>query len=85
MHTRRHKTKGTRKVETGDLKKIAVKYTLSPTGSKTELANRLWKLRSHVMTLKHLKIVEDFLNMPKSKRFKGQRFHVLNNGNLQKI
>jgi len=85
MHTRRHKTKGTRKVETGDLKKIAVKYTLSPTGSKTELANRLWTLRRHVMTLKHLKTVESFLNKPSSKRFRGQRYSVRKNGNLQKL
>ena len=42
------------------LQKMATKYSVTKSGSKPQLALRLWKLRMHVMTLSDLKVIEDF-------------------------
>jgi len=64
------------------LQKLATKYTITKSGSKKQLALRLWKLERHVMTLGDLKIIEDFLNLPPAKRYKGTRYGTRKNGTL---
>lgn len=54
--------------------KLTGKYRVTKSGSRKQLALRLWKLRQHIMTLAELKTIEDYLKMPPSKRFNGQRF-----------
>jgi len=61
---------------------LAKKYEITKSGSKKEIATRLWKHRQHVMTLAELKHIEDFLKMPPSKRYKGSRYYTRKNGNL---
>ncbi len=63
------------------LQKFATKYGVTKSGSKPQLALRLWKLRMHVMTLSDLKVIEDFLELIPSKRYKGPRY-VKKNGDL---
>ena len=65
-----------------DFDKLIKKHKITKSGSKKEIATRLWKLRQHVMTLAELKLIEDFLKMPPSKRYKGSRYYTRKNGNL---
>ena len=64
------------------LQKFATKYGVTKSGSKPQVALRLWKLRMHVMTLSDLKVIEDFLELIPSKRYKGPRYSVKKNGDL---
>jgi len=64
------------------LQKFASKYGVTKSGSKPQVALRLWKLRMHVMTLSDLKVIEDFLELIPSKRYKGPRYSVKKNGDL---
>ena len=64
------------------LQKLAKKYEVTKSGSKSQLALRLWKLEKHVMTLSDLKIIEDFLNLSPSERYKGTRYGVRKDGTL---
>ena len=64
---------------------LVKKYRVTKSGSKKEVATRLWKLRQHVMTIAELKLVEDYLHsvkkMPLKKRYKGPRYYTRKNGN----
>lgn len=73
----------TRKVSTSTLQKLVKKYQVTRSGSKTAVALRLWKLHKHTMTLKHLKLIEDFLGVQPAKRYKGPRYYVQKNGTLK--
>ena len=64
------------------LQKLTQKYQVTKSGSKKQIALRLWKLRMHVMTLGDLKIVEDFLKLAPAKRYKGPRYGTRKNGSL---
>jgi hypothetical protein len=73
----------TRKVkDLSILQKLVKKYQVTKSGSKKEIALRLWKLEKHVMTLGDLKIVEDFLKLAPGKRYKGTRYGTRKNGKL---
>ena len=64
-----------------NLQKLVSKHRVTRSGSKKEVAERLWKLHHHTMSLTELKKIEDFLQLPPSKRYKGPRFYVRDNGN----
>jgi hypothetical protein len=49
------------KVKPEDLKKLALKYRVTTNGSKSELANRLVKLRGHVINKNDMQIIEPFI------------------------
>jgi hypothetical protein len=49
------------KVKTEYLKKLAVKYRVTTSGSKSDLANRLLKLRGHVMNKTDTQMIEPFI------------------------
>jgi len=66
----------TRKVSADTLQKLVKKYSVTKSGSKNEVALRLWKLRMHVMSVKDLKIVEDFLKLEPAKRYQGPRQYI---------
>ena len=68
-----------------NLQKMVKKYQVTKSGSKGQIALRLWKLRKHTMTLKNLKRIEDYLKIPPAKRYKGQRYYVKKDGNLVKV
>jgi len=61
------------------LQKLVKKYNVTKSGSKKEIALRLWKL---VMSIADLKIIEDFLKLPPAKRYKGTRYGIRKNGTL---
>jgi hypothetical protein len=64
------------------LQKLVKKYIVTKSGSNRELAKRLLSLRSHIMYKKDLKKVEDFLKLPKSKRYHGKRKIIKGSINL---
>jgi hypothetical protein len=70
----------TRKASMKTLQKLVSKYKVTRSVSTRTIAGRLWKLGNHVMTLKNLKRLENYLGLPPAKRFKGQRFYLRNNG-----
>jgi len=76
-------TRTTRKINMSmkNLQKLVSKHRVTRSGSKKEVAERLWKLHHHTMSLNELKKIEDFLQLPPSKRYKGPRFYVRDNGN----
>lgn len=61
------------------LGKLTYKYGVTKSGSKHQIALRLWKLRRHVMSPGDLKIIEDFLNLGPGKRYKGTRYGTRKN------
>ena len=63
-----------------ELQRMVKKYKVTKSGSRTQVAQRLRQVVPHIMTLSDLKKIEDFLHLPESKRFKGQRFYVKNKG-----
>lgn len=65
-----------------ELQRMVKKYSVTKSGSRLEVARRLSKVVPHAMTLSDLKKVEDFLRIPPSKRFKGERFYVQVKGRL---
>lgn len=62
------------------LQRLVSKYKVTRSGSKKNVALRLWKLTRHVMTLKNLKRIENHLGLIPSERFKGQRFYLRDDG-----
>jgi SAP domain-containing new25 len=52
-----------------ELQNLAKKYTLTVSGSKKEIAKRIWTLRAHLLTKKELKLIEDYLELSLSKRY----------------
>jgi hypothetical protein len=77
-----NKTRKVKELSTDTLEKLAKKHLVTKSGSKKEIALRLWKLRMHVMTKGDLKIIEDFLNLAPAKRYKGPRYGTRKNGSL---
>ena len=77
-----NRTRKVKEVSSDTLQKLTQKYSVTKSGSKNEVALRLWKLRNHVMTLGDLKIVEDFLQLAPAKRYTGPRYGRRKNGNL---
>lgn len=75
-------TQKVKKLSMKDLQKLLEKYNITKSGSKKEVALRLWKIRSHIMSLSDLKLIEDFLELPPSKRYKGSRYYTRKNGRL---
>ena len=67
------------KTRKNTLQKLTDKYGVTKSGSKHQIALRLWKLRRHVMSLGDLKIIEDFLNLGPGKRYKGTRYGTRKN------
>jgi hypothetical protein len=50
-----------RKVKTEDLKKLALKYQVTTSGSKSDLASRLVKLRGHQINKTDMQMIESFI------------------------
>ena len=51
-----------------ELQVLVKKYNLTHTGSKTEVAKRIYSLRSLYLSEKDRKMLEDFLHMPDSEK-----------------
>ena len=64
------------------LQQLTKKYSVTKSGSKKEIALRLWKLERHVMSAGDLKMIEDFLQLAPAKRYKGTRYGVRKSGTL---
>jgi hypothetical protein len=77
-----NKTRKVKALSTDTLQKLVKKYKVTKSGSKKEIALRLWKLSRHVMSLGDLKTIEDFLKLTPAKRYRGTRYGVRKNGNL---
>jgi len=63
-----------------ELQCMVKKYSVTKSGSRLEVARRLRQIVPHTMTLSDLKKVEDFLRLPPSQRFKGDRYYVQKKG-----
>ena len=63
-----------------ELQHMVKKYKVTKSGSRREVAKRLRQIVPHIMTLADLKKVEDFLRLPPSQRYKGERFYVQSKG-----
>jgi hypothetical protein len=59
-----------------ELQQLLEKYHLTRSGSKKEVALRLWDHRSKIMLKNELKRIEDYLDLPSSKRYKGPRIII---------
>lgn len=68
------KTRKIKKVSIDTLEKLTYNYGVTKSGSKHQIALRLWKLRRHVMSLGDLKMIEDFLHLAPGKKYKGTRY-----------
>ena len=77
-----NKTRKVKELTTETLQKLTRKYSVTKSGSKKQVALRLWKLEKHVMNLRDLKLIEDFLNLSPAKRYKGTRYGTRKNGTL---
>jgi hypothetical protein len=51
-----------------ELQDLVKKYNLTRSGSKTEVAQRIYSLRSLYLSTKDRKMLEDFLHIPDSKK-----------------
>lgn len=51
-----------------ELQELAEKYNLTRSGTKTQLANRIYSLRSIYLSKKDRKMLEDFLHISNSKK-----------------
>jgi hypothetical protein len=51
-----------------ELQVLLEKYTLTRSGSKTEVAKRIYSLRSLYLSNKDRKMLEEFLNIPDSEK-----------------
>jgi len=77
-----NKTRKVKDVSMDTLQKLTKKYSVTKSGSKKEIALRLWKLERHVMSLGDLKIIEDFLKLTPAKRYNGTRYGRRKTGSL---
>jgi hypothetical protein len=80
MNNKTRKAKKELSLET--LQNLTQKYGVTKSGSKKQVALRLWKLEKHVMSLRDLKTIEDFLNLGSAKRYRGTRYGRRKNGTL---
>jgi hypothetical protein len=76
------KTRRNKEVSLDTLQELTKKYKVTRSGSKRQVAERLWKLEKHVMSLEDLKMVEDFLKLTPAKRYKGTRYGTRKDGTL---
>ena len=60
-NTKNKTMKKTKKTSVADLKKLAIKYKVTKSGTKKELATRIKKLRSNVLNKTDLKMIEPYL------------------------
>ena len=74
-----NKTRKVKDLSVETLQKLVQKYKITKSGSKKEIALRLWKLEKHVMSLGDLKIIEDFLKLPPAKRYNVTRYGIRKN------
>ena len=51
-----------------ELQDLVKKYNLTRSGSKIEIAKRIYSLRSLYLSTKERKMLEDFLHIPDSKK-----------------
>ena len=51
-----------------ELQELVEKYNLTRSGSKTQVAKRIYSLRSLYLSQKDRKMLEDFLHIPSSKK-----------------
>lgn len=51
-----------------ELQELAEKYRVTRSGSKTQVASRIYNLRSVYLSGKERKALEEFLHMPNSKK-----------------
>ena len=51
-----------------ELQKLVEKYNLTRSGSKTQVAKRIYSLRSLYLPKKERKMLEDFLHIPDSEK-----------------
>jgi len=77
-----NKTRKVKDLSMDTLQNLTKKYGVTKSGSKKQVALRLWKLEKHVMSLRDLKIIEDFLHLTNSKKYKGTRYGTRKNGTL---
>ena len=77
-----NKTRKVKALSIDFLQNLTKKYGVTKSGSKKQVALRLWKLEKHVMSISDLKAIEDFLNLGPSKRYKGTRYGVKKSGSL---
>jgi len=77
-----NQTRKVKDISMDTLQKLTNKYKVTKSGSKKQIALRLWKLRMHVMSPEHLKLIEEFLKLEPSKKYKGPRYGTRKNGNL---
>ncbi len=56
------------------LQKLVAKHHVTRSGSMKQVAARLVDIRGHVMPKQELDMLEDFLKLPPSKRYKGTRW-----------
>ena len=77
--TRMVNTQKAKDISMPDLQTLVKKYVRGVSGSKKEIAVRLWKLRQHMMSLTELKMIEDYLKIPQLKRYKGSRYRTRKN------
>ena len=56
-----------------DLLKLAEKYNVTKSGTKTEISKRIYSLRSIYLSLKERNILENFLHIPENKKEKRER------------
>jgi hypothetical protein len=77
-----NKTRKSKQLSLDTLQKLTNKYGVTKSGSKKQVALRLWKLEKHVMSQGDLKIIEDFLNLAAGKRYKGTKYGTRKNGSL---
>jgi hypothetical protein len=62
-----------------ELQELVVKYRLTKSGTKTEVAQRIYDLRSIYLSTKVRKLLEDFLHMPERKKEKRKRIPLPKN------
>jgi len=77
-----NQTRKVKRLSMDTLEKLTKKYSVTKSGSKKQVALRLWKLEKHVMSLGDLKLIEEYLELTPSKRYKGTRYGVKKNGKL---
>ena len=59
-----------------DLQKLVKKFTLTKSGNKTEVAKRIYSLRSVYLSKQERKMLEDFLHMLNNKKEKRIRKNI---------
>jgi hypothetical protein len=60
-NTKNKTMKKTKKTSVADLKKLAIKYKVTKSGTKKEVATRIEKLRGYLLNKTDLKMIEPYL------------------------